>query len=82
LGPPPPEVVNPESSNSFSSESSDGVHEIIKVSFNSDSDDSVDFESEIEVEPEVENRELGVLEFEDPKLDKSRKKMRIERYNI
>jgi hypothetical protein len=76
----PLEVVNLEPLDS-SSDSSDGKPEIIEIYSDNESDDSVDFEPELKVKLEVENGGLGELEFEDPEVDRPKKKLRIEGYN-
>jgi FKBP-type peptidyl-prolyl cis-trans isomerase (trigger factor) len=68
-----PKMLNSEPSD-CSSDSSDGEPEIIKVSFNSEIEDFVEFELKLEVEPVIENEGLGELEFEDPEVNRPRKK--------
>jgi hypothetical protein len=75
--PPPPEVVDPEPSDS-SSDFEDKMPRIIE--FSSESESEVFLEFEPEPEKEVLD-ELGEIDFEDPEADRPRKKLKIDGYD-
>jgi hypothetical protein len=64
---PPPEVVDPEPSDS-SSGFEDEVPEIIKVSSESEDEGFLELEADMQVKPEMDLFGLGEIDFEDPKV--------------
>jgi hypothetical protein len=75
----PPEIVDPEPSDS-SSDSKDEVLEIIEVSSESEDEGFLEFEPEMEVELLVDLVRPGEVDFEDIKVDRPRKKQRGDSY--
>jgi hypothetical protein len=76
----PPEVVNSEPSDS-SSDSKDEVSEIIEVSSDSKDEGFLEFDPNIDVEPEIDLVGPGELDFEDPEADRRRKKTRAKSHD-